>query len=212
MEEAYDLEAGVLGRLSDIIHYLFVAFGEQFLPYFAPLNSQFAPLLHNNRPWRDRQWGTCIYDDVIEYGGNQGRSTYKHVYLEPLLAHVCDEYPEVRQAAAYGVGLLAMKGGAEFATDCARAIPLLAEAINKTDSRETEEGIEATENAVSAVAKILKYNSFAIDVNAIIPSFISWLPVWEDSDELPYVYDYFCDLVEQVCLGKNFFRWLSYFS
>lgn len=156
-------------------------------------------MIQNGRPWRDRQWATCIYDDVIEYGGDQGRSTYQSIYLEPLLAHVCDEYPEVRQSAAYGVGLLAMKGGSVYAEVCARALPLLAESINKPDSRETEEGTEATENAISAIAKILKYNSSAFDPSAVIPSFIEWLPVWEDTQELPYIYDYFCDLVEQVC-------------
>lgn len=29
-----------------------------------------------------------------------------------------------------------------------------------------------------------------------MPRFISWLPVWNDHEEVPYVYDYFCDLVE----------------
>jgi len=29
-----------------------------------------------------------------------------------------------------------------------------------------------------------------------VPRFISWLPVWNDHEEVPYVYDYFCDLVE----------------
>lgn len=91
-----------------------------------------------------------------------------------------------------------MKGGPDYAHACARAIPLLAEAINKPDSRETEEGTEATENAISAVAKIIKYNSSGIDTNAVIPAFIGYLPIWEDADELPYVYDLFCDLVESV--------------
>jgi hypothetical protein len=124
--------------------------------------------------------------------------------LEPLLTHICDEYAEIRQAAAYGVGILAMKGGSEYAHACARAIPLLAEAINKPDSRETEEGTEATENAISAVAKILKYNSSAIDPNPVIQSFIGWLPIWEDVDELPYVYDFFADLVENVSYSPLF--------
>jgi hypothetical protein len=198
LEEAYDLEASVLGRVSDVVHYMFVAFGEQFLPYFNQLNNQFAPLIQAGRPWRDRQWGTCIYDDVIEYGGHNGRISYQAIYLEPMLNHVQDEYPEVRQAASYGVGLLAMKGGPDFANVCARSLPLLANSINKAGSRETEEGIEATENAISAVAKILKYNSSAFDPSAVIPSFVEWLPVWEDIDELPYIYDYFCDLIEQV--------------
>lgn len=122
------------------------------------------------------------------------------------MIHINDEYPEIRQAAAYGVGILAMKSGPEHAQFCARALSVLAETISKPDSRETEEGAEATENAISAVAKILKYNHSAFDPNTVIPSFIGWLPVWEDIDELPFVYDYFCDLVEQACFNPASFN------
>ncbi|VDK33089.1 unnamed protein product [Anisakis simplex] len=77
------------------------------------------------------------------------------------------------------------------------ALERLAAMINQPDARSTEEGIAATENAISAVAKILKYNAEAVDANAVIPTFLSWLPVWDDSDETPYVYGYFADLVER---------------
>lgn len=47
------------------------------------------------------------------------------------------------------------------------ALPHLANMISKEDARSTEEGNVATENAISAVAKILKYNSSMVDVNAV---------------------------------------------
>lgn len=92
--------------------------------------------------------------------------------------------------------------------------------ISRDDARSTEEGSVATENAISAVAKILKYSN-AVDANLVIPTFITWLPIWEDSEglfpkfflmqtyaflETPYVYDYFCDLLEAnhpAVLGDN---------
>lgn len=117
-----------------------------------------------------------------------------------------DEYPEVRQAAAYGFGILAMKGGQAYAPHCARALEPLAACISRPDAKTTEEGISATENAVSAVAKILKHNASGIDTQSVIPAFLSWLPVYNDSDEVPYVYEYFCDLVEgnhPLVLGEN---------
>ncbi|KAI6241840.1 Importin-5 [Aphelenchoides fujianensis] len=206
LEDVLELESGVLGRISDIVHYLFIAFNEQFLPYFEHLSPHFATLLAPGRSWHDRQWGTCIYDDVIEYGGKDGRLRYQEIFLEPLLRNIVDEYAEVRQAAAYGMGVLAMKGEQEFAQTCARALPVLAQAINLPNARETEEGVEATENAISAVSKILKYNSSAFNPADVIPSWIEWLPIWDDAEELPYVYDYFCDLVEQNnphVLGEN---------
>lgn len=33
----------------------------------------------------------------------------------------------------------------------------------------------------------------------VIPTFVSWLPVWDDADEVPHVYGYFADLVERYC-------------
>lgn len=76
------------------------------------------------------------------------------------------------------------------------AIPYLAKMIAQPDARKTETNTTATENAVSAVAKILKYNSSMVDTNQILPAFIGWLPISEDDDECPHVYNYFCDLIE----------------
>merc|ERR1712071_374858 len=52
------------------------------------------------------------------------------------------------------------------------------------------------ENAISAVTKILKYNNSAIHVDEILSHWVTWLPVWEDEDEAPHIYNYLCDLVE----------------
>ncbi|KAI1730971.1 HEAT-like repeat domain-containing protein [Ditylenchus destructor] len=185
MNEIIELETSVLARISDIVHYSFLAFKENLLPLFDKLVPQFSALLSPNRPYQDRQWGICIFDDVIEFGG-EGSMRYQNIFWEPILKALADNYPEVRQAAAYGVGIMAYKGG--------------------PGAKDTEEDTAATENAISAVSKILKYNPSGIDPTAVIPTFISWLPVWNDADELPYVYDYFCDLVESnnpLVLGEN---------
>lgn len=84
-----------------------------------------------------------------------------------MLKALSNEYPEVRQASAYGFGLMGMKGGPNYAQLCAQALEPLAAMISKPDARETEESISATENAISAVAKILKYNSSQVDVNVV---------------------------------------------
>lgn len=45
------------------------AFKEKLIPLFNNLVPQFSSLLDPRRPYQDRQWGICIFDDVIEYGG-----------------------------------------------------------------------------------------------------------------------------------------------
>lgn len=107
-----------------------------------------------------------------------------------------DETPEVRQAASYGVGLMAMNGGVQYAQACASAIPFLIQVINDRDSRSVE-NIQATENAISAVTKILKFNNSGTSIDQLLPTWFSWFPVYDDTEETPHIYGYLCDFVEK---------------
>lgn len=78
-----------------------------------------------------------------------------------MIASCKDKQPEVRQAAFYGCGVLAMCGGDQYAQTCSMMIPILVEQIMGPNARDPE-NLTVTENAISAVAKILKYNSSAI--------------------------------------------------
>lgn len=82
---------------------------------------------------------------------------------------------------------------------------MLLRVIQDPESRNIE-NLNATENAISAVTKICKYNSGSINVTEILPLWLSWLPVWEDDEEADHVYNYLCDLVElnhPLILGEN---------
>ncbi|KAK7080859.1 Importin-5, partial [Halocaridina rubra] len=199
-----DEDVYVLSKVADITHALFAAYGQHFFPFFDALLPHFVKLLDSNRPWPDHQWGLCIFDDVIEFGG-PACDKYTEHFLQPLLGFVTDKQGEVRQAAAYGCGVLGQFGGPGFATVCAQAIPLLVQVIQNPESR-NEVNLNPTENAIAAVTKILKYNSSAINRDEVIPVWLSWLPVWEDTDEAPHVYGYLCDLIDSnhpLVLGPN---------
>lgn len=78
-----------------------------------------------------------------------------------MIAYCKDKQPEVRQAALYGCGILAQHGGDQFAQTCSMFMPILVEAITSPTAREPE-NMNVTENAISAIAKIMKYNGSAI--------------------------------------------------
>lgn len=204
LEDEDDEDVYILSKVGDVVHAMFATYRETFLPSFERLLPRFTKLLEPTRPWSDLQWGLCIFDDVIEYTGPQSEK-YQQLFLERLLGCVSSTQPEVRQAAAYGCGVLGQCGGTGFAGACAQAVPLLVAVISAPDSRQPE-NINPTENAISAVTKILQFNSSAIALDQIIPHWMSWLPVTEDVDEAPYVYNFLADLVEannaQV-LGPN---------
>jgi len=199
-----DEDTYILSKITEVIHSLMVAYRSAFLPILDNLIPHIVRLLAADRPWPDHQWGICVFDDVIEFAGPDSIK-YQELFLNPLLEFVKDQSPEVRQAAAYGWGALGMHGTPVFAAACAQAVPRLIEMITAPDSR-CVENINPTENAISAVTKILKYNNSAIHVDEVLSHWVTWLPVWEDEDEAPHVYNYLCDLVEAnhpVLLGPN---------
>nr|CAD7590238.1 unnamed protein product [Timema genevievae] len=222
-----DEDVYILSKIADIIHSLFLSYKSDFFPYFDQIVNHFVKCLLANAlvvlssaakdgqievrisvgpemPWSDHQWALCIFDDVIEYGGPNCVKYQQH-FLGPLLNYVSDEMAEVRQAAVYGWGALAQFGGESFAAVCAEAVPRLVKIITDPESRAVE-NINPTENAISAITKILKYNSSRLNVQELLPHWLSWLPVWEDMDEAPHVYGYLCDLIEAnhpLVLGNN---------
>lgn len=199
-----DEDVYILSKISDTVHSLFGTHKEEFLPMFEQLLHHFVKLLSAERPAPDKQWGLCIWDDVLEHCGPHSVK-YQEYFLKSMLGYVCDTQPEIRQAAAYGVGVMAQFGTELYAATCAEALPLLVKVIQDPESR-AEENINPTENAISAVTKICKYNSSQINLNEVLPLWFSWLPVWEDEDEAVHIYNYLCDLIEgnhPLILGTN---------
>lgn len=66
LAEEDETDVYLLSRIADIIHSLFVVQKAGFLPYFDQVVQHFVKLLDPTRPsWSDRQWGLCIFDDLI---------------------------------------------------------------------------------------------------------------------------------------------------
>merc|ERR1719278_2559790 len=137
-----------LSKLGDLFHALFSTHKEKFLPVFDQLLIHVNKLLEPTRPWSDRQWGLCIFDDVIEYTGPLALNYQQH-FVQQMLHYLTDEQAEVRQAAAYGCGVMGQFGGPGFAQWCKEAIPRLVQVIQAPDARE-QENLNPTENAISA--------------------------------------------------------------
>jgi hypothetical protein len=66
LAEEDETDVYLLSRVADIIHSLFSTQKTLFLPYFEQVAPHFIKLLDPSRPsWADRQWGLCIFDDLI---------------------------------------------------------------------------------------------------------------------------------------------------
>lgn len=161
MLEEDDFDSYILNRLSDIIHSLLVTYSDAYLVYFDTLVPHFYNLLQQTRSVSDRQWALCVFDDVIQFTGAHSHR-YTQFFLSRMAESLSDASAEVRQAAAYGFGVMGMNGGPVYARACAEALPALFTLISAPDSRSVENNT-ATENAVSAVTKIFKFNKSCVD-------------------------------------------------
>ncbi|CAB3366645.1 Hypothetical predicted protein [Cloeon dipterum] len=194
----------LLSKVSDVIHALFSTYKELFFPFFDQIVGHYTKMLGDGMTWSDRQWALCVFDDLIEYCG-PASVRYQQFFLQQLLTYTEDGSAEVRQAAVYGCGVMGQYGGPAYSVACTEALAKLIKVISAPESRSVENN-NATENAISAVTKILKYSPANINKDEVIPHWLSWLPVWEDFDEAPHIYGFLCDLMEsnnQAVLGNN---------
>ncbi|KAK1802776.1 hypothetical protein P4O66_021316, partial [Electrophorus voltai] len=203
-DEQDENDVYILTKVSDILHAVFSSHKEKVLPWFEQLLQLIVNLICPHRPWADRQWGLCIFDDVIEHC-SPSSFKYAEYFLRPMMQSLCDTSPEVRQAAAYGIGVMAQFGGESYRPFCTEAIPLLIGVIQAADSR-AKENVNATENCISAVGKVMRYRPECVIVNEILPHWVSWLPLNEDKEEAVHTFNYLCDLIESnnpVVLGPD---------
>lgn len=185
----------LLSDMNKAFHSIFKHHGAAFLPSWERLLTTYENFLVSGDATQ-RQWGLCIMDDVLEYCGAES-SRYANFITQPLINGCGDPSPAIRQAAAYGIGVAAHRGGAPWSQFLGGAVPCLFQVTQVQDSR-SEDNVYATENACAAIAKILHYNPSQVgDVQGVVTQWIDTLPVTNDEEAAPYAYAYLAELINQ---------------
>ncbi|KAH7350072.1 importin subunit beta-3 [Plectosphaerella cucumerina] len=198
MEEtliAIEDDQTLLSDMNKAFHSIFKNHGAAFLPAWERLMTTYQLFLQSKDDTQ-RQWGLCIMDDVLEYCGPES-IRYAATISQPLVEGCRSESPAIRQAAAYGIGVAAHRGGAPWGQFVSGALPYLFQVTQIPDAR-NDDNVYATENACAAIAKILHFNAGQVqDAQAIVPQWLETLPVAYDEEAAPYAYAYLAELVEQ---------------
>eukprot|EP00741_Cyanophora_paradoxa_P006672 tig00001030_g6453.t1 len=167
-----------------------------FVPVLQELLHLFMDMMNPKRGATERRIGVCIADDIIEHLGAAAHGYYDAL-LPFLKQYAADPEAEVRQAAVYGLGVAGKFGGTRFAPHCQEALMRLNAVITAPDSRSKENG-SATDNAISAVGKIVEGQGAAggLDVNAVLTAWVNYMPLTSDHEEARLVYRQLCTLIE----------------
>ena len=108
-----------------------------------------------------------------------------------------DDVPANRQAATYGAGVAAQKGGEPWAEFANASLPLLFQACQRPDARE-DDHLFATENACASIAKILHFNSGKVgNAQEVVTHWLDTLPVTNDEEAAPFAYSFLAQLIDQ---------------
>ena len=152
--------------------------------------------------------GLYIIDDLIEFLGQEILSQDLWNSLAKLVIKFCDyEEPGIRQAAAYGIGNLAVhtKNGFNlYLNDC---LVVLDKGMQiNADGEDDEEWGYARDNLIASVGKIIKYHSNLVNINELVPKWLSNLPIMHDQSEAKLQHTMLCELIlsnNHIVFGAN---------
>ncbi|KAI9643529.1 importin subunit beta-3 [Ciborinia camelliae] len=186
----------LLSDMNKAFHCIFKNHGTAFLPSWEKLLTTYAAFLSSDDATQ-RQWGLCIIDDVLEFCGDMSYKYMESLIKNPLIAGCQDAAPANRQAATYGVGVAAQKGGSQWTQFVGSAIELLFKSTQIANAR-GDDDVYATENACAAIAKILHFNATGVaNQQQVVTAWIDTLPVINDEEAAPYAYAFLTQLIEQ---------------
>lgn len=185
----------LLSDMNKAFHTIFKNMTTAFLPFWELLLPYCDQFVRAQDP-SQRQWAICIYDDLLEFCPQESFKYQQHI-IPPLFDAMRDNFANNRQAAVYGVGLVAHKGGPAWHPFVAQSLPLLFECITRPNARD-EDDVFATENACSSIAKILHFAPSTVpNWQDVVTAWVETLPITNDEEAAPYGYSFLAQLIEQ---------------
>lgn len=169
-------------------------FGEHFLPGYAQELHTFMQRLLGSRRAHERKIAFCVLDDVMEFCGPQFISIMLGL-LSLYIGGIQDPSAEVRQAVVYGIGVCAVRMQQQLDGVLPELLTRLNAMITAADAR-SDENVFATENAIAAFGRLVQHHWGAMDAAAMLRTWLSYLPVLEDTEEGPLTYGMLCHFLE----------------
>ena len=194
LQYAIEDDQTLLSDMNKAFHTIFKNMGTNFLGPWQRLMPFYDRFIRSVDPTQ-RQWAICIMDDVLEFCGPQSWQFRDHI-MQPLVQGMRDDNAANRQAASYGIGIAAQKGGEDWAEFVAASVESLFQATRVANAR-SEDEVFATENASTAIAKVLHYNASKVqNAQSVVEQWLDTLPVVNDEEAAPYAYGFLAQLID----------------
>ncbi|GFR44315.1 hypothetical protein Agub_g5527 [Astrephomene gubernaculifera] len=201
IEAENELEEELFDQVSTAVGAFLKKFGDDVLPLVESLlvTRYGAMLTDKSRSSEERRIAICLVDDLLE---NSPAGMIKHFnnVLPMLLESArCTDHADLRQCAVYGLGVMAAKGPVEaFRPHAAAIAELLANIVRQPDAK-NEDNDMATDNAVSALGRILAHHGEALGADggaALAALWVGNLPLKVDLVEATAMHEQLVQMCE----------------
>lgn len=185
LEEEHEAEGELLDSLGNCLTTIMKLYKDSAMPLVETIMPSMGRLMENGRFIEERRVALCLMDDVISYS-DMGANKYLNQVVPLLLAGASDPSPVIRQCCVYGLGAAAEHRPDAFRQSSQAALQTLMAIIQADDAR-SDDNVLATENAVSAVGKILEFLPDCAPPGTGL-AYIQSLPIEEDETEAKVVH------------------------
>ena len=190
-------EDDLVDQVQECVASLLRAFGAAYLPFLQRLAPAILPMLQAPSATQ-RRIAVCIFDDVMEFASDASGASgpYFDAFYPAVLAGAQDMvHHDLRQACAYGLGVCAQHCPERFRPKAPEAVAALAATVRAPDAR-SDDAVDATDNAVSALGKAAEFCGDAFDSAPVVQLWLDYLPVRSDAAEAQAVHAQLCRFLQ----------------
>jgi hypothetical protein len=199
-----------LVSIADLIGVIFKTHKELTLPVVEKITKQVLPqFLKKEASTFEEKMALFIIDDLIEHLGQELLYSIWNDLKSTLVNYLSNESPELRQAAAYGLGMFAVSTKKGFELVCKEVLENLDKTINiKSDEDDEFEMGHCRDNAIASLGKVIVHQGNTIqNLEQWINRWIEYLPLRYDDEEGTIHHEMFCNALiskPDLFLGKNY--------
>lgn len=191
-EEVTDEE--LLDELNRVITTLFKVGRSSFSPFYQKLLSSYVSTFIVDDNSTIKLCGLSIICDIFKY---LEESPELLNYLSYIISEcLTASQAEIRQGAAHAIGLAAQHKTSSYISLCVESLPILFQVATFPDAK-ADENLPATENCVSAIARICQNHGNVIpDFDQVVSQWLSLLPILYDEEAAVQCYSFLSNLIQ----------------
>eukprot|EP00042_Codosiga_hollandica_P036334 m.276373 g.276373 ORF g.276373 m.276373 type:complete len:329 (+) comp54859_c0_seq7:2571-3557(+) len=189
----------LLFSFTNLMHELFQVYRTSLFPFFDTLFGVFMSFLESETA-AHKKCALCVFDDVLEFTAHEAERYYVQ-FAPALLQCLQDEDAEVRQAAAYGCGMIAQTGVPALLEALSGHLMALCQAATFGDASDFFDG-NARDNSLAAIGKVLRHvpQIAGERVDELRVFWFSHLPLTFDVEEGKACLEFALDLLATLAL------------